>query len=112
MVRERRAELTARVKILQAALASAEQELKAIECLNLPSDDNVPIWGGDSTIKGLALNSLKEAFPNGATVSELFAYMVETYGRPQRQSSLSPQLSRLKAEGMIDLSDGVWKQRC
>ena len=62
------------------------------------------------TMKQLVVAALKEHFPNGATSNQLLSHFTTVWGRNDiMRSSLSPQLSRLKAnEGLIELHGKVW----
>jgi hypothetical protein len=62
------------------------------------------------TMKQLVELALREHFPNGATANQLIDFFHNAWGRPDVvRSSLSPQLSRLKSEGRVDLKNGsVW----
>jgi hypothetical protein len=54
------------------------------------------------TIKELALKALNEHMSNGATSKQLIDVFVQKWGRDDiARTSLSPQLTRLKEEGMI-----------
>jgi hypothetical protein len=66
------------------------------------------------TIKELVLQSLQSFVvqaEGGATAARLRDYIRDVYGRTVEPSSLRPQLSRLKAEGLIrqDPSTDIWK---
>lgn len=53
--------------------------------------------------------ALKTQFPQGATARELLEYINENWTRQIKRASLSPQLSRLRQEGVITVNGGVWK---
>jgi hypothetical protein len=58
------------------------------------------------TIKQLTLRALYEHFQGtGATASELREYLQNAHGRQIAHNSISPQLSRLKAEGSVAHDD-------
>jgi hypothetical protein len=58
------------------------------------------------SIKQLAVKALWEGFRNAhATQSELREFIKNAYGRQVDRASLSPQLSRLKAEGIVRQSN-------
>jgi hypothetical protein len=62
------------------------------------------------TIKEMILRSLDDHFHNGATPSELSSYMLNAYGRTIDRNSISPQLARLRDNGMIEQSpEGFWR---
>ena len=61
------------------------------------------------TQQRLVLKALSEHFANGATAIELVEFFHNAWGRTDIvRSSLSPQLSRLKAAGAIKLDGMVW----
>jgi hypothetical protein len=65
----------------------------------------------EPTIKKLVLRALWIAFPEkGATAADLRRFIIDAYGRNIHPSSMSPQLSRLKAEGLIKQKEGeIWR---
>lgn len=61
------------------------------------------------TIKQLVLKALEEQFPSGATAQQLLELFASAWGREEVvRTSLSPQLSRLKAEHKIDRNGTLW----
>jgi hypothetical protein len=54
------------------------------------------------TIKELILKALNDHFPKGATAIELLTFIRDAYARDIERSSLTPQLSRLRNEGLVD----------
>lgn len=61
------------------------------------------------TIKQLVLKALEEQFPSGATAQQLLDLFGSAWGREEiARTSLSPQLSRLKAEHKIDRNGTLW----
>jgi DNA-binding transcriptional ArsR family regulator len=63
----------------------------------------------DLTMKQLTVKALRERFPNGATAMELVEFFGAAWGRDDVQrSSLSPQLSRLKYDGVVELLGNKW----
>lgn len=64
------------------------------------------------TIKELVLKALEEQFPSGATAQQLLELFATAWGRGEIvRTSLSPQLSRLKAEHKIDRRGTLWFRR-
>jgi hypothetical protein len=62
------------------------------------------------TIKQMILSALRDHFHDGATPTELSEYMQNAYARAIDRNSISPQLGRLREEGMVDmLNNGKWK---
>lgn len=61
----------------------------------------------DLTMKQAALKILEQA-SDGLTASEILEVMSNKFGMLYPRSSLSPQLSRLKHDGLVDRKDGKW----
>lgn len=62
------------------------------------------------TMKQLTVKALTEHFQNGATASELIEFFSKEWGRGDiMRESFSPQLSRLKGDGVVTLEGKVWK---
>jgi hypothetical protein len=67
------------------------------------------------TIKQLVLRALFDHFHEGATAPQLREFIRDAYGREIEPSSLSPQLTRLREEGLIErpgpgmLFANMWK---
>ena len=53
------------------------------------------------TIKELVIQALLDHFPEGATITLIREFIREGYGRAIEQSSLRPQMHRLKADGVL-----------
>lgn len=62
----------------------------------------------DMTLKQMVVLALREQFPNGATAKELLQFFKNAWGRDVQRPSLSPQLSRLKEDRIIDRKGKVW----
>lgn len=61
------------------------------------------------TLKQIAVQALRDHFPEGATANQLLDVLKAAYGREIERSSLSPQLSRLKEDGIIELDGKLWR---
>jgi hypothetical protein len=69
-------------------------------------------WAEGLTIKDMILRALNEHFHLGATPSELRDYMLTAYGRTIDRNSISPQLARLRDEGLVQNTNalsGKWE---
>lgn len=65
---------------------------------------------GKMTIKQLVRKALSEHFPEGATANQLLELFQNAWGRNDIvRTSLSPQLSRLGAEGSLFRRGQVWR---
>jgi hypothetical protein len=62
------------------------------------------------TMKELVTKALTEHFHDGATAKQLREFFRDAWGRNIERANLSPQLSRLKGDGTIQLDDetGIW----
>lgn len=61
------------------------------------------------TMKELAVKALWDRFREGATAAEFLEYFRTEWGRTDiKRESLSPQLSRLKREGVLGLNGNKW----
>jgi hypothetical protein len=97
----------------RALAALAKEEAAASKTAATPAAAPPPTPASpyrDLTMKELAIKALKEQFPNGATASQLLDHFVGAWNRGDVvRSSLSPQLSRLKEDGKIQLEKGnIW----
>jgi len=123
-------EITRRIAPLQIQLNKAERALEAAKSVADETDESTHIVattsGGTTciydpavgdytsdfrslTMKDLTVKALKEHFRNGATSSQLLEFFADKWGRSDiMRTSFSPQLSRLKNEGMISLVGKVW----
>jgi len=60
------------------------------------------------TMKELVLKALAEYFGNGATAQDLIGFFAANWGRKISRPNLSPQLTRLKRDGLVENIDGKW----
>jgi hypothetical protein len=61
------------------------------------------------SMKQLAVEALKTEFKKGATAAQLLQFFHDAWGRTDiSRESLSPQLSRLKASGVLLLDGKTW----
>ena len=68
---------------------------------------------GATTIKGMILRALREDvnfLRNGALTAELREFIKSEYGRDIETTSLSPQLSRLREDGLITAENNRWRR--
>jgi hypothetical protein len=61
------------------------------------------------TMKQLVVRALTEHFQNGATAKQLREFFRDAWGREMERHNLSPQLSRLRADEIIELNEGIWR---
>lgn len=60
-----------------------------------------------ATIKDMVLEILG-TLPNGANANQLLRHIEDRFGATIERTSLSPQLSRLKRDGLIQLNKMIW----
>jgi DNA-binding transcriptional ArsR family regulator len=141
-LRRRERELIQQTAALRGLLAPKEKELtdvrQAMNAIGLPPsyvDELRPFLDGDQdepayvynseedttalqalaeslTIKEMILRALNDHFHQGATPSELSEYMRTAYRRDIDRNSISPQLARLREEGLVQNTNalsGKWE---
>lgn len=133
MLIERQAELEEQISKLRAQLVPLEEELdetklarNAVEArvVLLPANGNASSarsvnyfsqlpsgWPFRNwTMKQMVRKALEDDYPEGATARQLLDLFHKEWGRTDIiRSSLSPQLSRLKAEGEIWRKGLIWR---
>lgn len=62
-----------------------------------------------ASIKDLVLRALYEHFREGATPAQLREFFRDAYGRSVDRGSLSPQLTRLREDEVVERDGSVWK---
>lgn len=119
---QREAELLLEIKELQEKLLPLETELSDVRKAQEAISSNKPVASAlpddmlienalhaGKTMKELTLEALSEHFPSGATANKLIEFFQNRWGRTDiLRSSLSPQLSRLKQDGLIRLRGKTW----
>ena len=60
------------------------------------------------SLKQLITKALREHLVDGATANEMLDFFAKHWGRVIMRTSLSPQLSRLKENGIVELRGKVW----
>lgn len=88
------------LNLAEAAIKTGMPEVQSSSILN--SGRSKP------TIKDMVLAVLSNR-PTGAEASEIVDLIENEFGEQIARSSLSPQLSRLKEEGLIELAGRIWK---
>ena len=101
-IAERRTALKAQMQALRAEL----RELDIAESA-LAGGAEQPLSGGSAqpTIKEMIVAALRKG-PSDA--HEIIAEIKKLFGNDVPRSSLSPQLSRLKSERVVDIVDNKW----
>lgn len=101
--------LHAREKEIAVRIAQLRAEISPLEIeLGIIQEAMAQLNGGGSTIKQLCLTALTESFPEGTMPAELREHIKRTTGRDIARNSLSPQLARLRLDGLVQCVDGLW----
>jgi len=110
MLAERLKEIEDQIKFLRDERVKTKQALDVFRGNQeaFPAMQRQTI-GGEPIFKEKVKLALREKYPQGATALDILAYLNERWDRQIVRSSLSPQLSRLKKEGVITLDNDIWK---
>lgn len=128
LLRQRQSELAAQECALQAQLAPLRAERDQVEIairaltgkILLPSGHDASMAAvahhrrkanpaiQTFTFKQLVVKALRDHFPEGATANQLLEFFRREWGREIMRTSLSPQLSRLKDDNLIEREGKTW----
>jgi DNA-binding transcriptional ArsR family regulator len=91
----------------------AESALRALQSINEPRSQ-LEVAAEQLTIKQMILRALRDHFDGGATPTELRDYMWSAFNKNVDRNSISPQLARLRDEGLVEqppelLNEGKWR---
>ncbi len=89
---------------VDTALAAIDGKIKSSNVAQVRTNNES---SAPRTIKEMILEILA-LMPDGAEATELLSFIDERFGKKLERTSLSPQLSRLKKDGLISLSGKVW----
>lgn len=107
----REGEIKSQIKALKAELTELKTARGAVASSEGVTNGSKSSDSSAPTIKDMSLSILRNAHPDGITAQEILSRMSEQYNREIDRASLSPQLSRLRKEGSINLDDGRWSLR-
>jgi hypothetical protein len=111
-VANRRAELQAAIKAARAELVTLDAVVRALDEAEgqpqRPRRERGSAGSGKKTLKELALEALAEN-PDGLEATEILGWIKMKYDLDVARESMSPQLSRLGAEGEIVRSGLTWR---
>lgn len=103
---ERRSQINREIELLRAELLDLEKAEAALgEILVAPADDKRP-----ATLKGMAIEVLRSHSMAGLTASQILDGIQKRFDLKIERSSLSPQLSRLKKEGILAQEGKNWRR--
>jgi hypothetical protein len=106
-ITDRRAEITREIEILRAELLDLD---KAEAALAEPPPGKELAGAQPNTFKGMALFVLRMHSPLGLDANQIRTAMERVFGLKVERSSLSPQLSRLKRDGILVLEGKMWRR--
>jgi hypothetical protein len=107
-IEQRRETIKAQISELKRELkelALAESAIKTGVAPTLPVTKTTK---DGLTIKEMVIDVLSD-LPDGAEASEIVDLIANKHGEVVVRSSLSPQLSRLKDEGVLELDGRIWR---
>lgn len=108
-IAQREAEVRAQIAKMQSELRELQSAKRAINGAAGGKDASPPS-GGKATIKDKIRDVLAE-HTNGGTSDDIIKWVKSSFGTEVPRTSMSPQLSRLKSEGVVTLnnSTNVWQ---
>jgi hypothetical protein len=103
---QRERELHREIEVLNGQIAERERELDDIEvtrkALGIEEDKPEPLSPAERlSMRIMVTRTLKERFPNGATITEIIEHIKDTWHRDIDRNNLSPLLSRLYQQGNL-----------
>ena len=78
------------------------QQVDPPHAATLPKSVTINGYAVHLTIKEMILSALRDHFHEGATPSELSEYFRMVYSKDVDRNSISPQLARLREEGLVE----------
>lgn len=95
-------ELSILRKLKQSFTAEAKLEVLGIHRTSTPRRS------GGVTFQDMIIQVLNDQPNNGAEALKILDLIEEKFNKKIQRSSISPQLSRLKGNGVLELKDNVW----
>jgi hypothetical protein len=105
----RRDEIKKQIAALKGELRDLDLAEAAIKTGTITVHAPAVSTPGKPTIKEMVLEVLSGRGGLGVEASEIIALISNRFGEEVPRSSLSPQLSRLKEDGLLDLEGRIWK---
>ncbi len=108
-IAQREAEVRAQIAKMQSELRELQSAKRAIDGA-AGGKDAPPPSGGRATTKDKIRDVLAE-HTDGGTADDITKWVKSSFGTEVPRTSMSPQLSRLKSEGVValDNSTNVWQ---
>lgn len=104
-IADRRAQLLLEIERLHSELADLDKAEAALGASAAPPSDATP-----KTFKGMAIDILRRHSATGLTASQILSAIQQRFDLKIERSSLSPQLSRLKREGILVQEGKYWRR--
>jgi hypothetical protein len=104
-ITDRRVQLLLEIEALRSELADLDKAEAALGASTAPSSDVTP-----KTFKGMAIDILRRHSAAGLTASQILSAIQQRFDLKIERSSLSPQLSRLKREGILVQEGKYWRR--
>lgn len=107
LIKNRKSEIINKINELRSEL----RKIRALE--NSLRNNNLDLFSNSvqsekHTFKDMIIGVLK-LMPDGGTANQILESIQNKYGINIMRSSISPQLSRLKQDGFLDVEKKVWK---
>lgn len=109
-IEQRREAVKAQISDLKRELKELSLAESAIKTGVAPTSSATKSTNDGLTIKEMVMDVLS-GMPEGAEASEIVDLIANKHGEVIVRSSLSPQLSRLKEEGVLELDGRIWRAR-
>jgi hypothetical protein len=111
-LQRRRDEFVEKEKTLKAELVTVQTAIQNLDAALaiLTTGPTAPVAGEVPrlTIKEAVMRILTPLAPRGLSALSILERLRTDFGMDYQRESLSPQLSRLKAEGRLRLEGGIW----
>lgn len=111
-LKEQLSEISNKIKDLLFEKKRIKAALELVRGMSSPNSDSPKLINKsrELTFKDKIKITLSDEFPDGAVSRDILDYCNKTWPEFKiKRSSLSPQLSRLKSEGVIILDDNIWR---
>jgi len=109
---QRRTDIQAQIKLLRAELSEVDVAEKALAAVSgetpVRRDRGTAGSGARKTLKEMATEILQD-HPDGLEANSILAEIERRYFVTVQRESLSPQLSRLGQEGVLNREGWLWK---
>jgi hypothetical protein len=88
---------------------ASRRSVNLIQQITNAAVTGLPALEQNPTIKSMILTALSSHFQDGATPAQLRTFIRDVFGREIHRTSMSPQLARLREEGVVEQSGTKWR---